>query len=129
MFKIQVQPFFDQEYRQWEFSALVVAAVFFSNAFLTAAGLVPQFMVERWSFERELVGSTPVVGPNLGTMFTKTVRFPTSFSAHLVCRLVLKTNELRRNSSGNFQWTKTLYQNNLNNIACFFTFFKGYRYN
>jgi len=25
----------------------------------------------------------------------------------------------------NFQWTKTLYQNNLNNITFFFTFFQG----
>ena len=29
---------------------------------------------------------------------------------------------LRRKPSG---WTKTLYQNNLNNIKFFFTFFKG----
>ena len=28
-------------------------------------------------------------------------------------------------SNFNFQWTKTLYQNTLNNIAVFFTFFKG----
>ena len=73
---------------------------FFSNAFLTAAGLV-QFMVERWSIEREFVGSTLGVGPNLSTMFTKAIRFPTSFPAHLVCRLVLKTTELRRNAPGN----------------------------
>ena len=73
--------------------------IFFSNAFLTAVGLI-QFMVERWSIEWEFVGSTPGVGPNLSTIFTKAIRFPTSFPAHLVCRLVLKTNELRRNSSG-----------------------------
>ena len=40
---------------------------------------------------------------------------------------------LRWNPSGNwvvqFQWTKTLYQNILNNTASFFTFFKAYRYN
>ena len=42
---------------------------------------------------------------------------------------------LRQNPSGNFmsnfnfQWTKTLYQNNLNSIAFFFTFFKGYKCN
>ena len=29
----------------------------------------------------------------------------------------------------NFQWTKTLYHNNLKNIAFFFTFFKGSRCN
>ena len=34
-----------------------------------------------------------------------------------------KTESIRSNF--NFQWTKTLYQNNSNNIAFFFTFFKG----
>ena len=29
MFKIQVQPFFDQECRQWKFSVVVVVAVYF----------------------------------------------------------------------------------------------------
>ena len=81
-------------------SLLLSLFIFFSNAFLTAAGLV-QFMVERWSIEREFVGSTPGVGANLSTMFQKASRFPTSFPAHLVFRLVLKTNELRRNPSGN----------------------------
>ena len=32
-------------------------------------------------------------------------------------------------SNFNFLWTKTLTQNNLNNVAFFFTFFKAYRYN
>ena len=35
----------------------------------------------------------------------------------------------RKLSNFNSQGTKTLYQNNLKNIAFFFTFFKGYRYN
>ena len=38
----------------------------------------------------------------------------------------LKTESTRKLSICNFQWTKTLYQNNLKNIAFFFTFFKGY---
>ena len=38
----------------------------------------------------------------------------------------IKTESIR---NFNFQWTKTLYQNNWNNIAFFFTLFKGYRYN
>ena len=38
-------------------------------------------------------------------------------------------DKLRRNPSGNWLISKTLYQNNLNNIAFFFQFFKGYRYN
>ena len=41
----------------------------------------------------------------------------------------VKTEFIRKLSNFNFQWTKTFYQNNLNNIAFFFTFFKGYRYN
>ena len=39
----------------------------------------------------------------------------------------MESNRELRNC--NFQWTKTLYQNNLNNTAFFFTFFKGYRCN
>ena len=39
----------------------------------------------------------------------------------------MESNRELRNC--NFQWTKTLYQNNLNNIAFFFTFFKGYKCN
>ena len=35
----------------------------------------------------------------------------------------------RKLNNFNFQWTKTLYQNNLKNIAFFFTFFKGLRCN
>ena len=38
---------------------------------------------------------------------------------------MFKTESIRKLSNFNFQWTKTLYQNNLNNIAFFFTFFKG----
>ena len=41
----------------------------------------------------------------------------------------LKTKSIKKLSNFNFQWTKTLYQNNLNNTAFFFTFFKGYRCN
>ena len=37
----------------------------------------------------------------------------------------IKTESTRKLSNFNFQWTKTLYQNNLKNIAFFFTFFKG----
>ena len=40
-----------------------------------------------------------------------------------------KTESIRKLSNFNFQWTKTVYQNNLNNIAFFVTFFKDYRYN
>ena len=36
-----------------------------------------------------------------------------------------KTESLRKLSNFNFQWTKTLYQNNLKSIAFFFTFSKG----
>ena len=37
-----------------------------------------------------------------------------------------KTESTRKLSNFNFQWAKTLYQNNyLNNIVLFFTLFKG----
>ena len=41
----------------------------------------------------------------------------------------MKTEAIRKLSNFNFQWTKTLYQNNLNNIALFFRLFNGCRYN
>ena len=37
----------------------------------------------------------------------------------------LKTESTRRLNNFDFQWTKTLYQNNLKHIAFFLTFFKG----
>ena len=41
----------------------------------------------------------------------------------------IKTKSIRKLSNFDFQWTnKTLYPNNLNNIAFFFTLFNGYRY-
>ena len=41
----------------------------------------------------------------------------------------LKTESTRKLSNFYFQWGKTLYQNNLTNIAFFFTFFRGLRCN
>ena len=41
----------------------------------------------------------------------------------------LKMESTRKLSNFYFQWGKTLYQNNLTNIAFFFTFFKGLRCN
>ena len=43
--------------------------------------------------------------------------------------IIFKTESIRKLSNSNFQWTKTLYQSILNNIAFFFAFFKGYRCN
>ena len=37
----------------------------------------------------------------------------------------IKTESTKKLSNLNFQWTKTLYQNNLKNIAFFFSLFKG----
>ena len=37
----------------------------------------------------------------------------------------IKTKSTRKLSNFNFPWTKTLYQNNLKNIAVLFTFLKG----
>ena len=39
------------------------------------------------------------------------------------------TQSISKLSNFNFQWAKTLYQKSLNNVAFFFTFFKGYRCN
>ena len=38
---------------------------------------------------------------------------------------VIKTEFTKKLSNFNFQWTKTLYQNNFKNIEFFFTFFQG----
>ena len=41
----------------------------------------------------------------------------------------IKTKFIWKLSNFNFQWTKTLYQNNFKHIAFFFTLFKGYKCN
>ena len=41
----------------------------------------------------------------------------------------IKMEFFRKLSNFNFQWTETLYQNNLKHMEFFFTFFNGYRYN
>ena len=46
-----------------------------------------------------------------------------------ICSINIKTESIRKLSNFDCQWTKALYQNNLNNIAFFFIFFKGYRQN
>ena len=43
-----------------------------------------------------------------------------SISLARLCHDKLKTQSTRKLSNFNFQWTKTLYQNNLTNIAFFF---------
>ena len=40
-------------------------------------------------------------------------------------KLRVKTESVRKLSNLNFQWTKTLYQNNLKHIAFFFYIFQG----
>ena len=41
----------------------------------------------------------------------------------------IKMESVRKLSNLNFQWTKTLYQNNFRHIAFFFTLFEGYKCN
>ena len=55
------------------------------------------------------------------------VRSTTSFGENVVMArfLKFKAKSTRKLSNFNFQWTKTLYQNNLKNIAFFFAFLKG----
>ena len=50
------------------------------------------------------------------TYFTTLIRFVAQ---------EIKTEFTRKFSNFNFQWTKTLYQNNLKNIAIFFCIFQG----
>ena len=50
---------------------------------------------------------------------------PGSHLRACVYRFQHKTESIRKLSNFNFQWTKALYQNNLNNIAFFFTVFKA----
>ena len=44
-----------------------------------------------------------------------------------VCKI--NTKSIRQLSYFNFQWKKTVYQNNFKRIAFFFTLFKGYQCN
>ena len=52
------------------------------------------------------------------------------FKNKLIINSLRKAREInmespRKLSNFNIQWTKTLYQNNLKNVAFVFTFFKG----
>ena len=38
-----------------------------------------------------------------------------------------KMESIKKLSNFNFQWTRTLYQNDFNNTGFFFTLFKGYK--
>ena len=42
-------------------------------------------------------------------------------------KIELKTESIRKLSNFYFQWTKTLYQNNFNHSAFFFTLFEGHK--
>ena len=45
-----------------------------------------------------------------------------------ICQNVNLRQSIRKLSNFNFQGTKTLYQNDFNNTAFFFTLFKGYKF-
>ena len=47
----------------------------------------------------------------------------------LSLKINIKMESTRKLSNFNFQWTKTLYQNNFKHIAFFFTLFEGYKCN
>ena len=103
MFKTQVKPFFDQELRQW----IIVFIALFPVAICCCCRCLFIFFncgKFRSVYGRALVHLAGVrrfdsrgwTKPQLNlTIFTKAIRFPTSFPAHLVCRLVLKTNEIK----------------------------------
>ena len=44
-----------------------------------------------------------------------------------ILHVVIKAESIRKLRKFNFQWTKTLYQNNFNYLAFFFTLFEGYK--
>ena len=48
------------------------------------------------------------------------LRISLTFKTLISIKRVIKTGSTRKLSNFNFQWTKILYQNNLNNIAFFF---------
>ena len=58
---------------------------------------------------------------------------PTSAVIYLIIFLSIfiqfTKESIRELRNFNFQWAKTLYQISFNNIAFFYTFFRGYRYN
>ena len=43
-----------------------------------------------------------------------------------ILHVVIKAESIRKLRNFNFQWTKTLHQNNFNYLASFFTLFEGY---
>ena len=46
-----------------------------------------------------------------------------------ICQnVILRQNLFRKLGNFNFQWTKTLYQNNFNNTAFSFALFRGYKF-
>ena len=58
---------------------------------------------------------------------------PTSAVIYLIIFLSIfiqfTKESIKKLRNFNFQWAKTLYQISFNNIAFFYTFFRGYRYN
>ena len=61
--------------------------------------------------------------------FNCKIKFSISLIFHKENTKEINAQSIRKLNKFNFQWTKTLYQDNLNNIAFFFTFFKGYKCN
>ena len=44
-----------------------------------------------------------------------------------ILHVLIKTESVRKLKNFNFQWTKTLYQNNFNYLAFFFTLLEDYK--
>ena len=73
-----------------------------------------------------MVISTSVSISGVGRMFDSTIardddpesrdHFNAQVLAPFLFSVGLKTESIRKSSNFNFQWTRTLYQNNLNNI-------------
>ena len=88
----------------------------------------PPANLNRWGLNMRCI---PAALTNLLIMISCTVLFShfISFVYRLFYSFDLKTESTRKLNNFDFQWTKTLYQNNLKRIAFFFRVFKGWRCN
>ena len=90
-------------------------------------GFYSQYNTERssvWFYEEKLINV--IVSKQLSIILHKAIACSLIYKMVEILLNNIKTESIRKLSNYfNFQWTKILYQNNLKNIAFFFTFFLG----
>ena len=86
----------------------------------------PPANLNRWGLNMRCI---PAALTNLLISCTVLFSHFISFVYRLFYSFDLKTESTRKLNNFDFQWTKTLYQNNLKRIAFFFRVFKGWRCN